>query len=79
MSKVTFSTNKYVQDEIAKLRLELEQNTSEGMENIQQEHQQNIKEIHDEIDSLKTFDTESQRTIEVLENMEIYPATEFIL
>ncbi len=33
----------------------------------------------DEIDSLKTFDTESQRTIEVLENMEIYPATEFIL
>ena len=41
MSKVTFSTNKYVQDEIAKLRLELEQNTSEGMENIQQEHQQN--------------------------------------
>lgn len=53
MSKVTFSTNKYVQDEIAKLRLELEQNTSEGMENIQQEHQQNIKEIHDEIESLK--------------------------
>lgn len=33
----------------------------------------------DEIDSLKSFDVESQRTIESLEEIEIYPATEFIL
>ncbi len=33
----------------------------------------------DEIDSLKTFDPESQRTIETLDDIEIYPATEFIL
>lgn len=33
----------------------------------------------DEIDSLKSFDVESQRTIETLDIIEIYPATEFIL
>ena len=33
----------------------------------------------DEIDSLKSFDVESQRTIENLDEIEIYPATEFIL
>ncbi len=33
----------------------------------------------DEIDSLKSFDVESQRTIESLNEIEIYPATEFIL
>ncbi len=33
----------------------------------------------DEIDSLRTFDIESQRSIENLKSMEIYPATELIL
>ncbi len=33
----------------------------------------------DQIDSLKSFDTDSQRTVENLESIEIYPATEFIL
>lgn len=33
----------------------------------------------DEIDSIKYFDAESQRSIEMLENVVIYPATEFIL
>ena len=33
----------------------------------------------DEIDSLKSFDVDSQRTIENLDQIEIYPATEFIL
>lgn len=33
----------------------------------------------DEIDSLKSFDPESQRTIEGLDYIEIYPASEFIL
>ncbi len=33
----------------------------------------------DSIDSLKSFDVESQRTIENLDEIEIYPATEFIL
>ena len=33
----------------------------------------------DEIDSLKSFDPESQRTIETLYSLDIYPATEFIL
>lgn len=33
----------------------------------------------DEIDSIKTFDPESQRSIENLEMIKIYPATEYIL
>ncbi len=33
----------------------------------------------DEIDSIRSFDAESQRSIEVLEHVEIYPATEIIL
>lgn len=33
----------------------------------------------DTIDSLKSFDTQSQRTIENLDKIDIYPATEFIL
>ncbi|MBQ2744929.1 MAG: transcription-repair coupling factor [Lachnospiraceae bacterium] len=33
----------------------------------------------DAIDSLKSFDVESQRTVENLDEIEIYPATEFIL
>lgn len=33
----------------------------------------------DEIDSLRSFDVESQRSIENLESIEIYPATELIL
>lgn len=33
----------------------------------------------DEVDSIRTFDLESQRSIEQLEEMEIYPATELVL
>lgn len=33
----------------------------------------------DEIDSIKTFDVESQRSVENLENVRIYPATEYII
>ncbi len=33
----------------------------------------------DEVDSIRSFDAESQRSIETLESVEIYPATEIIL
>lgn len=33
----------------------------------------------DEVDSIRTFDLESQRSIEQLEELEIYPATELVL
>lgn len=52
-NKVTFSTNKYVQEEIAKIRLELEQNTVEGLDGIKQEHENDVRDIRKEIESLK--------------------------
>ena len=33
----------------------------------------------DEVDSLRSFDTETQRSVEKLEKVQIYPATEMIL
>ena len=44
-NKVTFSTNKYVQEEIAKIKLELEQNTVEGLDGIKQEHEKKVRNI----------------------------------
>lgn len=52
-NKVTFSTNKYVQEEIEKIRLELEDVTVKGLESIKKEHEDDVNNIQNEIKSLK--------------------------
>ena len=46
---------------------------------LTEEHPYRMELWDDEIDSLRSFDVESQRSIESLESIELYPATELIL
>lgn len=73
-NKVIFSTNKYVQEEIEKIRQHLEGLTIEGIENIKQEHEEDITNIQDEIKSLKKTVNDDltsavEQTNETLEQM----------
>lgn len=46
---------------------------------LTEENPYRIELWDDEIDSIRSFDVESQRSIENLESIEIYPAAELIL
>lgn len=52
-TKVTFATHKYVQDEVAKLKIDIDQSTGQELESLKGEYQETISNIYGEIDSIK--------------------------
>ena len=52
-NKVTFSTHKYVQDEIAKIKQGIEEYTNEGLNELKQTHGEDIKKLQGDIENLK--------------------------
>lgn len=73
-NKVTFATREYVQDEVAKLKLDIDQSTGQDLENLKGEYEEAISGIHNEIESLKetiTNDIESsiEQTTNALEDL----------
>lgn len=61
-NKVTFATQKYVQDEVAKLKIDIDQSTGKELENLKEKCEEAVSAIQNEIESIKDTVTKDLAT-----------------